>query len=318
MKEIKLGRLSKAFILSLNGKSILVTGISGFTGRHLAASLIDAGAIVHGFSSSQLDDTTQIINGQNIVGCLTEPETLTHAVDLTNPDYVFHLAGISFANHKSALPYYDVNVIGTENLLKACESHATQIKSIVIASSAAVYGYPKNDFVSEEDDLTPVSHYGVSKLAMEHITRTYSETLPITIVRPFNYTGPGQPEHFLIPKIVDHFAKRKAVIELGNSNIIREFSDVRDIVQYYCALLEQKSVGTVNLCTGQSNSFADVINTLTHITGHKIVIEKNPKFVRKNDLLRLVGSPEKLVSKTQTQASYTLNDTLEAMLNHKL
>ena len=307
-------RRSKAAAVTLRNKSVLITGASGFTGRHLSAALIEFGAVVHGFSSSSLEGSTTVINGQNVVGCLTKPEALENAVELTNPDYVVHLAGISFANHENALPYYNVNVLGTENLLKACESRASHIQRIVIASSAAVYGYPKNDFVSEEDALMPVSHYGVSKLAMEHIARSYGETLPLTIVRPFNYTGPGQPEHFLLPKIVKHFSERKAKIELGNSNIIREFSDVRDIVQYYCSLLQQDAVGTVNLCTAQSNSFADVINTLTEITDHQITIEKNPKFVRKNDLLRLVGSSTKLVAATERRPAYTLRDTLAAML----
>ena len=300
--------------MTLEAKNILITGISGFTGRHLAGALMDVGAIVHGFSSAPIDGSKAIINGRNVVGCLTEKASLITAVKIANPDYVIHLAGISFANHDSALPYYDINVIGTENLLKACESRAGHIKNIIIASSAAVYGFPQNDVVFESDLLSPVSHYGVSKLAMEHIARSYVDILPITIVRPFNYTGPGQPEHFLIPKIVDHFARKKPKIELGNVNIIREFSDVRDIVKYYCSLLEQDEFGTFNLCTGGSNSFADVINTLTEITDHKIEIVKNPKFVRKNDLLRLVGSPEKLVATTKSRASFTLRDTLVAML----
>lgn len=303
--------------MTLEAKNILVTGVSGFTGRHLAGALIDVGAMVHGFSSTPLDVSKIPINGQNIVGCLTEPARLLTAIRVVNPDYVIHLAGISFANHISALPYYDVNVIGTENLLKACESHTGNIKRIVIASSAAVYGYPKNDFVSEDNVLSPVSHYGVSKLAMEHIARSYSETLPITLVRPFNYTGTGQPHHFLIPKIVDHFAQKKPKIELGNIKIIREFSDVRDIVKYYCSLLEQDEQGTFNLCTGHSNSFADVIHTLTEITNHEIEVEKNPEFVRKNDLLRLVGSPEKLIAATKIRPSFTLRDTLETMLEKK-
>jgi len=301
--------------MTLENRNVLITGVSGFTGRYLSAALVDMGAVVHGFSSAPLDGAVTAINGQNIAGCLTELETLINAVELTSPDFVIHLAGISFANHENALPYYDVNVLGTENLLKACGRRAEKIRKIVIASSAAVYGYPQNDIVSEGDALAPVSHYGVSKLAMEHIARTYSGRLPVTIVRPFNYTGPGQPEYFLIPKIVSHFVERKPIIELGNSNIIREFSDVRDIVRYYCSLLEQDDVGAVNLCTGQSNSFADVIRTLTEITGHEIMIEKNPKFVRKNDLLRLVGSSEKLIFKTKLRPEFTLRDTLVAMLS---
>jgi len=301
--------------VKLRHKNILITGVSGFTGNHLSRSLIHKGAIVHGFSSSDADETS--INGENICACLTEPKTLFSAVKRTNPEYIVHLAGISFANHENALPYYNVNVLGTENLLKACAAYATNLKKIIIASSAAVYGHPKRDFVSEEDLIAPVSHYGVSKLAMEHIARSYSKTLPIILVRPFNYTGPGQPDHFLIPKIVSHFAEGKPKIELGNTNIVREFSDVRDIADYYVSLLASEYFGTVNLCTGQSHSFADIINGLTDITDHKIDIETNPEFIRKNDLLRLVGSPKKLMSITKKNFSFTLRDTLTAMLDER-
>ena len=94
----------------------------------------------------------------------------------------------------------------------------------------------------------PVNHYANSKLAMEHTARTYGERLPLLITRPFNYTGPGQATHFLVPKIVEHIKRRETVIELGNTHVSRDFSDVRDIVAVYAHLLNGRKVRPVAVC----------------------------------------------------------------------
>lgn len=296
-------------------KSVLITGISGFTGKHLSSTLIQKGAIVHGFASSFPENFSEFVNGEKFIGKLQDKSPLNQAVQVSNPDYVIHLAGISFTNHSSILPYYDVNVIGTDNLLDACKEYGTKIKKIILASSAAIYGIPKNDYVRETDIPSPISHYGNSKLAMEHSARTKQGELPIILVRPFNYTGIGQPKHFIIPKIVTHFADKKSEIELGNTNVLREFSDVRDIVDQYIALLTSKNTGTFNLCTGKTNSIQSVIDTLTEITGHQIKVQTNPEFVRPNDIPRLIGSTEKLISVTGKKPYTPLSVTLSTMFN---
>lgn len=240
---------------------------------------------------------------------------LTKTLKYFQPNYIIHLGGVSFANHDDALLYYRVNVVGTDNLLRACFDQCPDIRKIILASSAAIYGDPKLDNILESQPPCPLNHYGISKLSMEYLALTYSNKLPILITRPFNYTGPGQDSKFLIPKIVAHFRREDPVIELGNTAIIREFSDVRDIVENYVALLRRKETGFVNMCSGNSNSFADIISILRDISGHVITVKINPKFVRDNDLKRLVGDATKLRRLTNYTPKYSLKKTLTDMLN---
>lgn len=296
--------------VSLKNKTVLITGISGFTGQKLAEHLRSLGAIVYGISSN-LEDPENLC----FKIALSDQLTLSNVVERIEPDFVIHLAGIAYTAHANGLPYYETNVIGTENLLKSCLSVSHKIEKVILASSAAVYGYPKQDFISERHSVNPTGHYGVSKLAMEFIAESFREKLNILIVRPFNYTGSGQSKNFLVPKIVEHFKMRKAEIELGNTHVLREFGDVRDIIEIYARLLQSNSTETLNLCNGVASSIDNVLETLTDITGQKIEIKVNPDFVRKNDIKRLVGDKSLLEEVTQYAHRYTLKDTLTAMLN---
>jgi nucleoside-diphosphate-sugar epimerase len=120
--------------------------------------------------------------------------------------------------------------------------------------------------------------------------------LPILITTPFNYTGPGRAEHFLVPKIVRHFRER-APYELGNLQVSRDYSDVEDVVLTYLALLESDARSEiVNICSGRAIALLDIIEMMNEITGYKIEVRVNPAFVRENEVPRLVGSPTKLRS----------------------
>ena len=121
------------------------------------------------------------------------------------------------------------------NLLEALNLNSKELMHIFVISSASIYGNGYKLPIKEHFLPNPDSDYAVSKLASEFVAKLFMETLPITILRPFNYTGIGQDENFIIPKIIDHF-KKKPTIELGNINE-REFNDVRNIVYLYCNLL---------------------------------------------------------------------------------
>jgi len=137
------------------------------------------------------------------------------------------------------------------------------------------------EIIDETVCPAPVNHYANSKLAMEHMVRTYDDRLPLIITRPFNYTGVGQAEHFLIPKIVAHYRQRQPVIELGNLEVIRDFSDVRFVVEVYRQLLESDIQGeTVNLCSGAGVTLGEIIEKMNEIAGYAIQVRVNPAFVR--------------------------------------
>jgi nucleoside-diphosphate-sugar epimerase len=141
-------------------------------------------------------------------------------------------------------------------------------KRVLIASSANVYGNVAG-ILGESQPAAPVNHYAVSKLAMEHMVHTWFDRLPIVITRPFNYTGIGQSQQFLVPKIVDHFVRRAAMIELGNLDVERDFSDVRFVARAYRGLLEYDCAGqTVNICSGRPYTLRWILQMMQTISGY--------------------------------------------------
>lgn len=284
----------------------LVTGIEGFTGRYVEAELIDAG-----FS---------------VVGIYHEPGSGAHVADLcdrgaisnivqrVNPDVVVHLAAIAFVAHGDADAIYRTNVCGTRNLLEALASLPKVPRSILLASSANVYGNSEVELLAETAPVAPANDYAVSKLAMEYMARLWMDKLPIILARPFNYTGVGQSEKFLLPKIVNHFKRRERVIELGNIEVARDFQDVRFVARSYRKLIDVQAFGeTVNICSGVAHSLMEVIRMLEQLAGYEIEIRVNPAFVRANDVLRLRGSNDKLGRLIGPLKLIPLEQTLEWM-----
>lgn len=289
-------------------KTVLFTGSGGFTGRYMRNALEAAGYRVIGLDAVPSD------SGEGIVCDLTDPAAMRAAVAGIRPDAVLHLAAISHVGHTNILDFYRVNVLGTLNLLEALAQLDSPPKKIVIASSANVYGTPPLEVLDENVCPSPVNHYANSKLAMEHMVRTWFERLPILMTRPFNYTGPGQSEAFLIPKIVGHFRRREKSIELGNLDVSRDFSDVEDVVGAYVALLQSDAHSeSVNICSGRAIALRDVLKDMAEIAGYKIDVRVNQEFVRENEIRRLTGSNEKLRRLTGFTPSVPFRETLEKM-----
>lgn len=278
----------------------LVTGLDGFTGRYLQSELEAHGHTVVGLSSD-----------------LTNPDAVAAEIAQVQPEAVVHLAGIAFVGHGNANAIYEVNLLGTRNLLEALAEHAPDVRSILLASSANVYGNRSEGVLSEDATPDPANDYAVSKIAMEQMARLWIDRLPLFIVRPFNYTGVGQDEKFLIPKTVVHFQERRPVIELGNLDVWREFGDVRAVADVYRRLLEHCPVGeTLNVCTGQTYSLREVVELCEKITGHSIEIQVNPKFVRANEVRVLTGDNSRLKAVIGDWQPHNLEGTLRWMLDN--
>jgi nucleoside-diphosphate-sugar epimerase len=225
-----------------------------------------------------------------------------------------HLAAISFVGHAMASAFYDINVIGTLNLLDALAA-STQLRAVLLASSANVYGNCEQSPITEMQPAAPINHYSMSKLAMEYMARTYLDRLPLFFVRPFNYTGPGQAVSFVIPKLVDHFARDAGSVELGNLDVAREFNDVRDVCEAYLRLLDKAIPGeTYNVCSGHPVTLKSVIALLSKMSSNTLEVRVNPAFVRPNEIHRLCGSPAKLIETVGTIPLHSLESTLRSML----
>jgi nucleoside-diphosphate-sugar epimerase len=184
-----------------------------------------------------------------------------------------------------------------------------------LASRANVYGNAVGGVLDEETRPNPANDYAVSKLAMEYMAGIWMDRLPIVISRPFNYTGVGQSESFLIPKIVDHFNRRAEVIELGNLDVWRDFNDVRAVADAYRRLIEVRPAGQiVNVCSGVTHSLREVLSMAEKITGHQIKVQVNPAFVRKNEVRSLCGDPGRLRSLIGSWQTPAFEETLRWML----
>lgn len=290
-------------------KRALITGIHGFTGRYMAAELEASGYEVIGLGSQPSDDAAyhQID--------LADAQGLRTLLAQLQPDVVVHLAALAFVGHGVADAFYQVNLIGTRNLLEALAASGKVPECVLLASSANVYGNASEGLLSEQSATAPANDYAVSKLAMEHMARLWQPRLPIVITRPFNYTGVGQADNFLLPKIVSHFRRQAEVIELGNLDVWRDFSDVRALVSAYRGLIEAKPVGqTVNVSSGVTHSLREVIEMCTSISGHQIRVEVNPAFVRANEVKTLCGDNSLLRTMVDDWHTPPLRQTLEWML----
>lgn len=277
---------------------ILLTGAAGFTG--------------HFFKAQAEAEGHQVVP---LLADLTDKSAVAKAVLAAQPDAVVHLAAISFVGHADDTAFYDVNVIGTLNLLAALSELTLKPHRVLLASSANVYGNCETSPISEFQLPAPVNHYAMSKLAMEYMSLTYADRLPLVITRPFNYTGPGQAPQFLIPKLVHHFKTKAPKVELGNLHVEREFNDVRMVCDSYLRLLKNGEPGQIyNVCTGKPYTLQHVIDSLVCITGHHLQVEVNPAFVRANEVHRLCGNPAKLEACIGPLKSPTLENTLARML----
>lgn len=277
---------------------ILVTGANGFTGQYFVKHAKNHNHEILALNSNLLD-----------------AESVLNEILSSKPEAVVHLAGISFVGHSDVKAFYEVNVIGTLNLLTALSKLSTIPKNVLLASSANVYGNSENSPISESQPFSPLNDYAVSKVAMECLAKLWMDKLPIVITRPFNYTGIGQSESFLIPKIVSHFRSGAKEIELGNLDVSRDFLDVRYVADVYLRLIEKSIKNeTVNICSGVAYHLGKIIEIAEEVTGHTMEIRVNPLFVRSNELKTLCGNPTKLNHLVGNVEAINFKDTLRWML----
>jgi nucleoside-diphosphate-sugar epimerase len=293
----------------------LVTGAAGFTGRYLVRLLADQGDEVHGVVHETPDRPVDGISRVHVAD-LADHLATQQVVEAVRPDHIVHLAAIAFVAHQDVEAMYRSNIVGTRNLLDALARSGLSPSAVIVASSANIYGNARGGVLDEKTTAAPANDYGISKVATELVTHLYRDQLPLILVRPFNYTGVGQDQNFLVPKIVDHFRRRAPVIELGNIEVARDFSDVRTIVDAYARLLRApNAIGqTFNISSGQATPLRAVIDACQEITGHRLEVKVNPGFVRANEVKTLAGSAARLVAAIGPLREIPLIETLRWML----
>ncbi|ORT71899.1 GDP-mannose 4,6-dehydratase [Pseudomonas mosselii] len=295
-------------------KTVLITGLSGFTGAHLAHRLIADGWRIVGLGGRRLE-----CEAEHLEADLNDTERLTEWVREVKPSHVIHLAALAHVTSSDALSYYRVNVLGTESLLTALQNSSVALEKVVIASSANIYGNALVSPIVENSEPRPMNHYALSKLAMEALVRKWFDRFPILVTRPFNYTGAGQSEAFVFAKIVAAFARRQAELKLGNLDVSRDLSDVCYVAEAYARLLECDAQGQfVNICSGRSVSLLQVIDAMAAIAGYRPQVRVDPAFVRADEVKELYGSPSKLYGLVGELEVPELHETLLSMYERNL
>lgn len=293
---------------------VLVTGVDGFTGRYLAPLLAAQGHEVHGLVR---DAGLAPIEGVHAlhVSDLLNPAGLKQVIAEVRPEQVAHLAGIAFVGHGNPGDLYRTNYVGVFHLLAALAAAAHRPSAVLLASSANIYGNSEVGVIDESVPAAPANDYAFSKWAMECMAQRWVTQLPITVARPFNYTGRGQSIDFVMPKIVSHYSDKRPVLELGNLDVEREFNDVRMVVDCYARLLARPHQGGLfNICSGKGHSLRNVLAMAGEISGHTPEIRVNPAFVRANEVRKLVGNRGALEAAIGSVNGPSLRETLGWML----
>lgn len=293
----------------------MVTGAAGFTGRYMTSLLTERGHEVHGVVYHEPDEAVTDAAALHLAD-LADRKAILRVVENVRPDHVVHLAAVAFVGHDDIDEMYRANVVGTRQLLDVLAGLDAAPRSVIVASSANVYGNTRSGVLDEAMLPAPANDYGVSKVAAEYIVHLYAEKLPLVTVRPFNYTGRGQAENFLIPKIIAHARRRAPVIELGNLDVARDFSDVRTVVDAYARLLEShEAIGaTFNICSGLAVRLDEILDLVASLSGHRPEVRINPALVRADEVKTLSGSSAKLEAVVGEVDGIGLTDTLRWML----
>lgn len=296
----------------------LVVGINGFSGRHLAAYLVQHGYIVAG-----IDLTPGTCSDLHVyVGDTRDSVFIEETLRTIRPTHIFHLAGLISA--EAALDaLYDVNVLGTERLLQAVY-RADLDPLIVIPGSSAVYGPVKSVElpIRESQPFRPVNFYAVSKIAQEMLAYTYyaKHGLKVIRTRAFNLIGPGQPPALVGASFARQIAEIEAgfaepVLRVGNLAPQRDFVDVRDVVRAYLLAAECGQPGEVyNVCSGRGISIQTCLDQLLALSKVSIVVEQDPDRVRTVDIPVSVGDGSLLREHTGWRATISLEQSLADLL----
>ncbi len=239
-----------------------------------------------------------------------------------NPGQIYHLAGITAIDVSWADPRvtYEVNVFGALNLFEAA-MNLPMPPRIVNVSTSQVYA-PASGALTEESPLRPGSPYAASKAMAELLVAQYRdrETGGIITVRPFNHTGCGQPANFVVPSIAKQFAeielgRRPPKLSLGNVHVGRDFTDVRDVVRAYAAVLEKGGRSEVyNVCSGTPVLLLDIIQMFERVAGIDITIDVDQNKVRPAEVAEVYGDPGKLRAATGWLREIPLEKTIGDIL----
>ena len=289
----------------------LITGAHGFVGRHLAEHLTKSG--------DEVIKTDVSHGGPNLL----DQEGFVQLLMSVRPDAVYHLAGQADvkASWGKPLDTFRINAEGTLNLLEACKEAGA--KRVLCVSSAEVYGVvEESDLpIKESQPLSPANPYATSKAAAELICKQYnSESMNVMRVRSFNHFGPGQNENFVAAALAKRFliaqAQDQHEILVGNLSSSRDFTDVRDVVRAYRAIVLHGEAGEVyNVCSGYDRKISELADAFLACIGSDFSLVSDPDLHRPSDIPILKGDNSKLREQTEWYPLIEFEQSITDIIN---
>jgi GDP-4-dehydro-6-deoxy-D-mannose reductase len=307
----------------------LITGINGFVGSHLAEYLLEhTDWHVAGTVYGPEDNIEPLRNRLELYPAeLSKLETVISIVEQVQPNYIFHLAAQPLVSLSRRDPWgtLAVNIRLQLNILEAVARLDSEIRILVVGSSEE-YGQVKSDElpIKETNPLRPTSPYAVSKVAQDMLGLQYhlSHKLFTVRVRAFNHIGPRQRLGFVVPDFASQIAEaeaglREPIIQVGNLEPQRDFSDVRDVVRGYHLLITQGGPGEVyNLGSGQAHSVREMLEMLLSMSNVPITVEQDPERLRPTDVPVIVGDCTKIREQTGWQPTISFEQSLRDVLDY--
>lgn len=308
---------------------VLITGITGFVGSHLAEHMLGNHEIYGTVRwRSRMENIDSISSKVNLVECdIKDAYSVKKLMDTVKPDVIFHLAAQSFVHSSFHAPQETLltNIIGTVNLLEAVRNSDCD-PVIQIAGSSEEYGlvHPDETPIKETNPLRPLSPYGVSKVAEDRIAFQYHKSygLKTVITRAFNHEGPRRGDVFSTSNFAKQIAEiekgvKDPVIHVGNLDARRDFTDVRDVVKAYVLATQKCDYGEAyNICSGRAWKIGDMLNLLLSMSKKKIQIHQDPERMRPSDVELLLGDFSKFHNKTGWKPTIPFEKTMEDLLNY--
>ena len=299
------------------GKKVLITGISGFAGSHLAEQLLDLDCEVHGTirrHAVPMHENIEHLRGHIILheADITSAERILGIFEEIKPNSVFHLAAESFVptSFREPVRVSHNNIVGTINIFEAARRFDDELESIHVACSSEQYGLVEPNEIPVTEDLKtnpfrPRSIYGITKVATEQIAWLYHNSygIPSIITRGFNHEGPRRGIQFVTSvihrQIVEILEKKRSKIIIGNPNSIRDFTHVKDTVNAYILISEKKKFAEpFNVCSGKGIIIADYVKLAKDLFNISAKIFVDSKRMRPSEVPLLIGKNDKLVNET--------------------
>jgi GDP-4-dehydro-6-deoxy-D-mannose reductase len=305
---------------------VLITGATGFAGRHLAEYAAGAGATTTGLGRRAVEAADRPPGlDDHVVADLLDSRQAEDAVHATAPDRVFHLAAEASVARSWEDPAGAVtrNLSGTVHLLEAVRRHAPEAR-VLVAGSGEEYGVPERLPVDEHHPLRPRNPYAVGKAAAELAAGFFADSHGLHVVRTraFNHAGPGQTTTYVVASLASQIAAAEAEgsgdsveILTGNTDVRRDFTDVRDVVRAYWQALEAAEPGVYNVCSGRSVAVNEILRTLTEEARTEVTSRVDPALLRENDVMDIVGSHARLTGATGWEPEIPLEQTLRDTLD---